>query len=488
MVATSFASLTSVRFCNNHSTKELHAFCKTCRKKLCSTCIKEEHMSHDWETITEIVKEKKQILPKTCEEIHANQIPRLKRGLDQFDRKIKRENVSYNEYINALNGSRKSFIDQINRLFDSTIDECTQKYEKAIQLYEEKRDKLKKKVEYLENMIRTLEKDISILHDHDIIDMEQEMRNELDAVHSLGADKYTYTTIFVPGHTDMQKLRDMIGEIHSVLIEEEKAFDRYSNSICSVKSVLGTKIWAMIADDNYAKSLDGTGRELKTMKNPCFDMIASNSGGFVLSDEKKSNISILTDENDTLTTIDTKPLHPTWISKTENDDILVTLKDGGNHFNLTPTRRRVVQRMTLTGKMLHTYEFREDGKTRLFTYPTKTSENKNTDICIVNRLSKRSGEIVVLHSDGRVKFTYRGDGQKPRTFSPYDVECDSTCCILFTEIYNRAIHMLSSDGVYLCKLKQNELLIPFVISTLEDILWCGLSDGGMKVMKYTHSK
>ncbi|KAK3083347.1 hypothetical protein FSP39_020487 [Pinctada imbricata] len=106
--------------------------------------------------------------------------------------------------------------------------------------------------------------------------------------------------------------------------------------------------------------------------------------------------------------------------------------------------------MTLTGKVLHTYEFREDGKTRLFTWPTRTAENKNKDVCIINWLSGESGELVVLHKDGQAKFTYRGDGLEYERFIPYDVECDVKCRILLTEHYSRAIHILSSDGMYLC--------------------------------------
>ena len=100
----------------------------------------------------------------------------------------------------------------------------------------------------------------------------------------------------------------------------------------------------------------------------------------VMSDGKVSDI------------MSTKPLHPTWISKTHTDDVLVSLKDDGDDFfKLQPSSWRLVQRMTLTRKVLHTYEFREDGVTRLFTLPGRTAENGNSDICVINRTSDETG-------------------------------------------------------------------------------------------------
>ncbi|KAK3102858.1 hypothetical protein FSP39_014482 [Pinctada imbricata] len=220
------------------------------------------------------------------------------------------------------------------------------------------------------------------------------------------------------------------------------------------------------------------------MKTPCYDLLVSKDGEFVLINFKKPIISLLTKVEETISTIDTKPLLPTYISKTENDDILVTMRDEGDLYNLTPTSRRVVQRMTLTGKVLHTYEFREDGKTRLFVLPVRAAENKNTDICVVNWLSKDNGELVVLHKDGRVKFTYRRDGLKTEQFMIGDVDCDDKCRILFTEQYSRAIHMLNAEGMYLCTLCQYEELSPFVISVYGEYFWCGFHEGRVKVFKY----
>ncbi|KAK3083237.1 hypothetical protein FSP39_017492 [Pinctada imbricata] len=476
----------ALKICENHDKKELHAYCKTCDKKVCTTCIKEEHSSHDWETITDILREKKHSLPEECKEIRAKKLPGLKKDLHRLERKIQEEDTRFEQNKSVLNGSRQRYIDGINKLFDDRIDVCQQKSEAAKQIYKDKRVVLKQKVEYLDMVTTALDKDINTLPDHDILDMEKEMRGELEKALSYSDDKYTCTTVFVPGQMNMKVLENMIGEIHSVSVEEMNEIDRYSNVITSIKPVSDTNIWVKVYDDSHMKLLDGAGEELKVMKTPGYDLITSRGGDIVLSDVEKRSISVLTQDEKTISTFDTKPLYPTFISKTENDDILVTLRDDGDSYNLVPTSRRIVQRMTLTGKVLHTYEFREDGKTRLFTLPSKTAENKNKDVCVINRLSGDNGELVVLHKDGRVKFTYRGDGLESEKFSPGDVECDVKCRILLTEYYSRAIHMLSSEGMYLCKLCQYEQLVPTVISIYGDNIWCGFLDGKVKVYKYSH--
>ncbi|KAK3103269.1 hypothetical protein FSP39_018002 [Pinctada imbricata] len=475
----------ALRLCEDHYKKELHAYCKTCEKKICPSCIKEDHTTHDWETITDILREKKRSLPVECREIRTKQLPGLRKEIDIFERKIQIEDATLAQNKSVLNSTRRKYIDEINTLFDDRINHCQQTHDKATAIYGQNRDRLKQKVKYLDMMTTALDKDINTLPEHDILDMEKEMRDELEKALSYSADKYTFTTMFKPGKLKVQALEDMIGELHSVSVEEKYNIDRYHQGITSINPVSDTSVWITTVEAMYAKLLDRTGAELKEMNTPCSDMIIMRSGEYVLSELKKRKISLLTKDENMIRSISTKPLLPFRISKTENDDILVTLRDGGDPYHLVPTSRRVVQRMTLTGEVLHMYELRKNDKTRLFTLPIRATENKNTDVCVVNRLSVDSGELVVLHKDGRVKFTFSGNGLEADKFLPLDLECDGKCHILMTEGHSRSIHMLSSVGMYICTLCQYEQLCPFVISINAGNLWCGFVEGRVKVLKFT---
>ena len=161
------------------------------------------------------------------------------------------------------------------------------------------------------------------------------------------------------------------------------------------------------------------------------------------------------------------------------------MRDGGNLYKLQPSSRRLLQRMTLTGKVLHTYEFREDGTTRLFTVPWRTAENGNSDICVINRTSAETGELIVLHGDRRVMATYRG--QEGSEFDPIDVSCDSKRKIIVTDWNNKCLHLLSPGGTFLRYLLSGMFESPNVIAFYQASLWIGFREGTVKVYKFMYS-
>ena len=175
---------------------------------------------------------------------------------------------------------------------------------------------------------------------------------------------------------------------------------------------------------------------------------------------------------------------PRAVCTTHTGDILVNLKDDGDFFKLIPSSRRLIQRMTVTGKVLQTYEFQEDGKTRLFTAPGKTTENKNSDICALNILSENNGEVIVLREDGKVRFVYRGRDD-PSKFYPTGVACDSSGTIIVTERTNASLHLLNPSGEFLGYLLSGMASKPTTIAVCQKKLWIGFRDGLVKVYKYT---
>ena len=184
--------------------------------------------------------------------------------------------------------------------------------------------------------------------------------------------------------------------------------------------------------------------------------------------------------------VSTKPLHPTFISKTQTGDILVNLRDGVDLYKLQPSSRRLMQRMTLTGRILRTYEFREDGTTRLFTLPGRTAENGNSDICATNRTSGYTGEMIVLRKDGRVRATYCG--QEGSEFDPTDIACDPKGRIIISDCKNKSLHLLKQDGTFLRYLLSDMIDFPHVLALYQGNLWVGFDNGPVKVYKYVYNQ
>ena len=125
----------------------------------------------------------------------------------------------------------------------------------------------------------------------------------------------------------------------------------------------------------------------------------------------------------------------------------------------------------------------QDGKSRLLTFPTRATENGNSDICIVNRTSDFTGELIVLHEDRRLRATYRGQVIS-ESFDPEDVACDSKRRIIVLDCINKSLNLLGTDGTFLKYLLSDMFDYPYTIALYQDNLWIGFGEGAVKVYKY----
>ena len=139
---------------------------------------------------------------------------------------------------------------------------------------------------------------------------------------------------------------------------------------------------------------------------------------------------------------------------------------------------RLVLQKTLTGKVLHTYEYREDGTERLLIFPTNTAENGNSDMCVVNPVGGYTGELIVLQRDGQMRDTYKGKGDSK--LDPRDVACDSERRIILLN-WNKCIHILSPDVTFLICLLSDYTTS---MTLYQGSLWIGFIKGIVKVYTY----
>ena len=100
------------------------------------------------------------------------------------------------------------------------------------------------------------------------------------------------------------------------------------------------------------------------------DFTVLNNGAFIVTDDRDQVIRLTSSVGKESVVIKKKTLHPTYISKTRTNDILISLRDDWDN-------RRLVQQITHIEMVVRTYEFRDDGTTRLFAVPYRTAENRN---------------------------------------------------------------------------------------------------------------
>ena len=164
---------------------------------------------------------------------------------------------------------------------------------------------------------------------------------------------------------------------------------------------------------------------------------------------------------------------------------MVTLRDTeSEEYELNSRSRRLVRHVTLTGDVIREYEYREDGQTRLFTWPGRVTQNGNKDICVINMMSNTCGELVIVSFSGSLKSVYYGQDQREEV-NVTDVVCDSHFNILLCEAKNSKIHLLSPEGKFMrYLLTENQVNHPFAMSLKKTTLWIGENKGFVKVFRY----
>ena len=532
MASSLYKAQDALKMCAEHEHKDLSCYCKTCQKFICSSCAKTTHHGHDWDLIASVAKERRIGTPNLCRGIKNKNLPKCQEKLVELAKAVENNDL---EYKRQLAERRLMMIGMINRI----IDEQHKLVGNEKSMLDAERRDLEKKINFLEKVTSSLENNIATLSDFDVIEMEKEMLKVLGEIESYDANRATSSVTFLLGNINEGLIKEMIGGIEgrsttvsydsnsdaektsrdvihesendaelnassdvcleslsisemktphndtdaSVSVAEVKNFKNFDQVITTVVSSSKSEAWIGAFGNSEIKQLsvenNGTKRNPLKFWN---DFIRLESGDFIVTYREEQEIRRMTSSGKVSYVLSTKPLHPTRISKAQKDEVLVTLRDNGDRFKLEPSSRRLVQRMTLTGDVLQTYEFREDGVTRLFIWPFTTAENGNSDVCITNRTSSDTGELIVLKGNGKPRFTYRA--QEGRIFHPRDVACDRKKRIIVTDNTNKSLHLLSPDGTFLRFLLSDLRNIPFSMALYQDSLWIGFNDGSVKVYKY----
>ena len=494
MATSLYKAQEALKTCEEHPNEELSCFCKTCKKFICTTCAKTIHHGHEWDFIPLVAKKRRKETPILCRKIKQDNMPRCREKLRAVDGNIADVEKASDEDVKRLEERRSGLIDAINQIIDEEKRKRTAIKEREIRKLREDGSQLWTKIEYLDKMTTSLDSNIGSYTDFDIIEMEIEMLNTLTELEAYDEGVPVTEVTFVPGEINRTVIAEMIGRIEettvnvdaSVTVEEVKTLKEFDKKIFNIAPISSNQAWVADNKSYLIKRLSLQNTETTSVTLPPHDdFITLTNGDFIVTHYKDRVIRRVTSAGKVSDIVSTKPLHPSWISKTKTGDVLVSLQDDGDNYKLRPSSHRLVQRMTLTGKVLNTYEFREDGKTWLFTVPWRATENGNSDICVINRTSDNTGKLIVLHRDGRVRASYCGQDSK---FDPRDVACDSKKRIIVSDCTNKCLHLLGPDGTFLRYLLSDMFDFPHVMALYQGNMWIGFDKGAVKVYKYNYNQ
>ena len=476
----------ALKNCEEHVHEEVTCFCKTCKKFICTTCAKTTHHEHDWDIISSVAKVCRKTIPIFCQTIMLENVPKCHEMMRVVDDNVSTLEKAGSEDVKKLEDRRiavRNITDQIIEKQRRNREEYTRK---ECEIMREKGDGLRTKKEYLDKMTESLSTKIGDYSDYDVIEMEMNMMVTLREIESCDVGLVASAVKFIPGEINQEMIEKMIGAIDvndEVRIEVVKTFKEFDGLIHVIAPTSPFDALAYGSNKKTVKTLCLNDSEAKTFTlNNFASFIALSNGDIIATYPDDQVIRQISLHNEVRDISSTKPLFPTCVSATLSGDILVTLWDRGHHFDLDSSNRRLVQRMTLKGKIINTYEFQENGTKRLFTFPSRTAENCNTDICVINATSKDKGEVILLRENGQVRFIYRGQTKKP--FDPFDIACDSRKRVIVADFTSKSLHLLNSEGIFIQRILSDLTTEPCVVALHQNNLWVGFKDGLVKVYKY----
>ncbi|XP_062599812.1 uncharacterized protein LOC134261384 [Saccostrea cucullata] len=347
------------------------------------------------------------------------------------------------------------------------------------------KSELDNKKKDIEETLKFMENNKSTMSDYGFIDNHKELSKLLSGVNlDFDMKSCEHSMRYSKGDISDEVLENMIG----------KTLDLDETSLTETSSF-------KYASDNI-EQINKEG-EIKHRYNiAAYDMCVIDTGDVYFTNYSNKSISCMSPSGSVSTVISMDPLALVGICQSVDGGLLVTLRDEeSERYKSESHSRRLVRHITMTGDVIHEYEYQEDGQTRLFTNPFRVTQNSNSDICVVNSTSTSTGELVIMSPSGRMKSVYRGQNLT-KNFTPNDVVSDSLCNILVTDLLNKQIHLLSPDGEFLnflltdnevyhpsaeflkFLLTENEVNGPIRLSLYKSTLWVGYYEGVAKVFQY----
>ncbi|XP_061185001.1 uncharacterized protein LOC133193016 [Saccostrea echinata] len=475
--------LAHIKMCVYHGLR-IDIICEDCDEFICSKCAKTDHRDHEWNTLstaatkwrrdllTLLTKIKEEDLPGIDEKI-SKQITENK---ELCDSEIKKVEKHYDEMMARMTEIKK-------RNEKSLKDNLVRKNDQLNHVKSE----LEKKRKGIVHTVEFMEENNSTMSDYSLIYNIREMTKMLSELEA-HVTNCEYSVRYIRGEINDDLFESLVGktlDLDDIGVTQINAFQYGSQIIQLLGTLSEDQCYINELNSKYIEKVNQQGIKEPKIRIKPNGMSVADNGDVYFSDDDNYSIGYLSPSGSVSTVISTDPLLPMGMCQSLDSGLLVTLRDNvSDIYELESRSRRLVRHITLTGDVVHEYEYQEDGQTRLFTLPDRVTQNNNGDICVVNHTNLITGELVIMPPSGRMKSVYRGQNVT-KNFDPADVVCDSLCNILVTVISNKQIHLLNSEGEFLkFLLTDNEVTSPYALSLYNSTLWVGYWKGFVKVFEY----
>ena len=303
---------------------------------------------------------------------------------------------------------------------------------------------------------------------------------------------------FDEGQIDIHSLERMFGlvvressqnlavDIEGTTLTEQFNFQVTANPITSLSEKSLEQTWVYGRNDKEIKLCNTDGgvvRKFEFGDTVIRGFVRLDNGDIIIADGVNRVLSRWSNKDGDIKTLtNLSPFEPLGVALSHRKELLVGMKD---RFNT----RRIVQRMAINARVLHTYEYEEGHrewiKYYLFNSPDRVAENFNRDLCVVDSLSRNTGRLLIISEAGKLRVIYEGQNLG-RMFKPSDVCCSKNSEIILGDPRNNAVHVLDKDGTFQ-RFLLTDCSYPSALRLTPNRILMGSENGSVHVFEYEES-
>ncbi|XP_062608666.1 uncharacterized protein LOC134270466 [Saccostrea cucullata] len=481
--------LVQINMCESHELP-IDIICEDCDEFICATCAKTDHRDHDWKTLPTAATERRRGLLKFLKKIKEEDLPGIDEKVEKIPQQITENEKLCDSEIKKLQNHCDEIMARLTEIRGHHEQTLRNNLVKKNDQLNHVKSELEKKKRGIVDTVEFMEENNSTMSDYSLIDNHRELKKMLSEleVHMTCMTKWEHSERFIRGEINNQDfLESVVGrtlDLDDISVTQINSFQYGNQAIHTLETISDDQCYLYETSSSYIEKVNQQGVKESRFRISPNDMCVTDTGDVYFTDEINKSIRCLSPSGSVSTVISTDPLIPGGICQSVDSGLLVTLIDReSDPYKLNSLSRRLARHMTMTGDVIHDYEYQEDGHTKLFTLPYSVTQNSN--ICVVNRSSDTTGELVILSPSGHIKSVYRGQNLT-ENLNPSDVVCDSLYNILVSDCNNKQIHLLNPDGEFLkFLLQENEVNSPYSLTLYKSTLWVGYAGGFVKVFQYT---
>ena len=485
----------AIMYCERHPAKEKDMYCKRCKIPTCTTCVRDDHSDHDFETIATWSKN----LNTRRIDFHFELRTKFEQKRDPVVRKlyeVKSQNINmHSNNVESLEQTRKKLHDVLDQLINKELHECkthSTKLAKGLDKVEEKHTRCHNQVQ---KMLDTFEK--TTMTGLDIIEYYENLSSQVETMETdVDLGTYRDRLVYEYDQVDISALQEMIGKAKEVNKgprppKQLSAFVSNTKPAYTINPVTREDAWIAFGNERELTLINKDGKYAcsvpKQTGNASFYVTEDKS--FVVVETNRKAVMRIDKSGNTTIVLDTSPLKPAAVGWALTGNMLLALVDEPSASRDADSTRKV-QLISPEGEVLHEYEFGEDGATPALSFPNRVTQNYNSNICIVNTYREADSNaykssICVFFEDGEFKFNYKGH---ETNFDPTDICCDSLCNILCLNKLQSdlSVHVIDRDGRFLKNLLSSNTCVPSPksIALYDEVLWIGSLTGEIRVYRY----